>query len=282
MDSDEETIIRLLTDATNRAVLTALNDAAKDLSVTELADHILLGSSITGQTSDYEAEVERLLLRLHHDHLPRLDEAGLIEYDRDEQVVAYGDYTGVDAEWADIAVLDELLSRFRAGETFDEEAIGLLEDSDAVYDYSRQIADEAENELFLIYASDDLLDEACLPHAKNAIERGVTLYAGTTNPDAREFFRENLPEATIWEPQLDWMYQTSTYPKISRMIFADRETVVVGLWIDDGHSPREVAMIGDGSTNPLVTMIRELLGSRLDHLDYQSEDLLEQFSFNHD
>lgn len=282
MDSDEEKIIRVLTHATNRAVLTALNGAANDLSVAELADRILLHSAITGQSSDYEAEFDRLVLKLHHDHLPRLDEVGLVEYDRNANVVTYGDYTGVDAEWAKIDVLDELLSRFRIGARFGDDDIGLLEGSEAVYNYSRQIADEAENELFLIYASDELLDEACLPHAENAIERGVKLYAGTKNPEAREFFRESLPEATIWEPQLDWMYQASTYPKISRMIFADRETVVVGLWMDDGKSLREVAMIGDGPTNPLVTLIRELLGSRLDHLDYQSEDLLEQFSFNHD
>ncbi|MDS0477040.1 ArsR family transcriptional regulator [Natrinema sp. 1APR25-10V2] len=271
MDSQDEELIRLLADATNRAILTALNDAPQELAVTELADR--LGSAD-------EAELERTVISLHHKYLPRLDEAGLVEYDRENNVVTKGDSSAVTADWMDIDVCDVLLSEVRTGRRPDESTVGRLEGREAVYDYSRELADRAEDELFLIYASDELLSEECLPSAERAIDRGVEFYAGTENQEAREFFRECLPDATVWDPQLDWMYEQASYPKLSRLIVADRENVVVGLWDEDADETKtEIAMIGEGKTNPLVVLVRELLGPRLDHLDYQSDEFLDDLPF---
>ncbi|WP_222914036.1 ArsR family transcriptional regulator [Natrinema sp. SYSU A 869] len=271
MDLQEEGLIRLLTDTTNRAILTALNNTPHGLSVTELSERFV---------SEDEGEVDQTVISLHHNYLPRLDEVGLIEYDRDENVVTEGGYSEADAEWMNVDVLDELLSQFRTGRKADENTVGRLEGREAVYDYCRELADRATDELFLIYASDELLDEECLPHAENAIDRGVALHAGTKSREAREFFRDRLPDATIWDPQMDWMYEQSSHPKVSRLIVADRETVVVGLWDEDADGTKtEIAMIGDGKTNPLVVLVRELLGPRLDHLDYQSDDFLGTLPF---
>jgi len=38
-------------------------------------------------------------------------------------------------------------------------------------------------------------------------------------------------------------------------------------------------MTGDGTTIPPVVLVRELLGPRLDHLDYQSDDFLGALPF---
>ncbi len=38
-------------------------------------------------------------------------------------------------------------------------------------------------------------------------------------------------------------------------------------------------MVGDGRANPLVTLVRELLGPRLEHLDYQSDQFLDELPF---
>lgn len=268
MGSREETVLRLIADTTNRAVLTALDDAARGLSVTELAERI-------GST-----ERERTVVSLHHNHLPRLDEAGLIEYDREECVATAAIDSGADPEWTELEVLGEFRSRFEAGRGVDGRAAGVLEGSEAIYEYARELADEAETELFLVYTSDELLDAEWLPHATNAIDRGVELYAGATSPETRDFFERRLPRATIWDPQRDWLYDRSHYPRLSRLIVADRETVVVGLWVEDADGTRrEVGLIGEGATDPLVVLVRELLGPRLDHLDYQSEDFLENLPF---
>ncbi|MHC3438389.1 DUF7344 domain-containing protein [Natrialbaceae archaeon A-gly3] len=271
MDSQDQELIPILTDSTNRAILTALNAASHGLSVTEIANQLI---------SENGKELDQMVISLHHNYLPRLVEAGLITYDRDENVVTERNDVASDAEWMDTDVLNELISRFQTGHGTDERTVGRLEGREDVYDYCRELADRAEDELFLIYASDELLDEECLPYAKRAIERGVEFHAGTKSREAREFFRECLPEATIWDPQMDWMYQQASYPKVSRLIVADREKVVVGLWNEDADGTKtEIAMVGEGKTNPLVVLVRELLGPRLDHLDYQSDEFLKGLPF---
>ncbi|MFC4248866.1 ArsR family transcriptional regulator [Natribaculum luteum] len=281
MGSQEERIIRLIANTYNRAVLSILNDAARPLPVTELADRLVSHDAGVLRSSDYENEFDRTLVALHHKHLPQLDDAGLITYDHEENVAVYRDYAAVDAEWMEIELIDELLSRFQTGSRSDGDAIGVIEGQADVYEYSRELADKAEDELFLVYASDDLLDQDCLPHARRAIERGVDIYAGSQNPDVREYFREFLPAATIWEPQGDWMNEPSRYPRVGRLIVADRDKVMVALWDEPGDdgTRSETAMIGEGATNPLVALVRGLLGPRLDHLDYQSDDFTSDLPF---
>ncbi|WP_340674441.1 DUF7344 domain-containing protein [Natrinema zhouii] len=102
MDSQDEELIQLLADTTNRAVLTVLTDASHGLSVTEIAEQLVL---------EDEGNIEQTVISLHHNHLPRLDEAGFIKYDCDESIVTDENYLRSDAGWRDIDVLDELLSR---------------------------------------------------------------------------------------------------------------------------------------------------------------------------
>lgn len=271
MDLQDEELIQLLTDATTRAVLTVLSDTSHGLSVTEIAEHLV---------SEDDGTIEQMVISLHHNYLPRLDDAGLITYDRDENIVISETDVISEAERLDISGLTDLLSRYGWGQRPDERTVERVEGCEAVNDYCRALTDRAEDELFLIYSSEELLDEECLPHAERAIERGVALHAGTKSRAAREFFRVRLPEATIWDPQMDWMYEQSRYPKVSRLLIADRANVVVGLWNEAVEGAKtEIALVGEGPTNPLVVLVRELLGPRLDHLDYQSDEFLDNLPF---
>jgi len=58
-----------------------------------------------------------------------------------------------------VDVLDELLSQCGTGRGADERTVGRLEGRESVYEYCRELADRATDELFLIYTSDELLDE---------------------------------------------------------------------------------------------------------------------------
>lgn len=275
MGTHEDEIVRLLAETQNRAILTHLNDVARPLSVTEVAEHLVDHDTTIVESGTYDAEFERQLISLHHDRLPKLDEYGLVAYDRDSNVVAYDGYSTTDHDWLEFEMIDELLARFSTDETVD--SVGVIEGRENVYDAGRKLADEADHELFLMYASDDLLDEGCMPQAKNAIERGIDFSVGSQNPAVREFFRRHLPGATIWEPQLDWLNDPSDYPRVDRLIVADRETVIFGLLDEpEDGAATETAMIGRGAANPLVVLVRELLGPRLDHLDYQSERFLSE------
>ncbi|WP_211338397.1 hypothetical protein [Haloterrigena salifodinae] len=68
MDTEDKEILRILTDSTNSEILTALTDAPRGLSVTELAEQLVSGE---------ETELKQTIISLHHNYLPRLDEACL-------------------------------------------------------------------------------------------------------------------------------------------------------------------------------------------------------------
>lgn len=282
MDANDDQLLKLLSDSTNQRILTVLAETSQDLTAEEIATRLVAQEDSLSTVTDNESKLERITVALHHNYLPRLAEAGVIRYDRETQRVTFGDHSSVEPDWHELAGFGELLSRLQRRDGGDERAIGVLEGREDVYEYCRGLADRADDELFLIYTSPELLDEACLPHAKDALDRGVDFHAGAKGADTRAFFREHLPEATVWDPQIDWMSAGSRELAISRLVFADRDAVAIGLW--DESSPEgsktEIAMIGEGQTNPLVVLARELLGPRLDHLDYQSDDFLEGLPFD--
>lgn len=279
--SHKEQILKHLTDSRNRSILTILHDAARPLHVTELTEQLVARETTIINSSDYEDALDRVRISLHHKRLPKLAEAGLLEYDRNQSVVTVRDSTTVDATWIDVDQIDNWLARLQTGSRADEQTIGILEGREDVIEHGRHLADVATDDLFCMYVSDDLLEEECIRRAEDAIRRGVDIYLGSQNPTVRDLTRKHLPEATVWEPQLDVMNARSQYPRVGRFVFADREKIMLAL-IDepdaDGTS-RETAMIGEGKNNPLVVLARELLGSRLDHLDYQSETLQDDLPF---
>lgn len=273
MDGRRDRILKLMADGTNRAVLALLEGTDRAVSTGEVAEHLVAEEVLALPATEYESRLDRTRIALHHDCLPRLAEAGLIEYDGESRLAAPAGERAIDPEWLGIEFLEGALSKGGGDD------IGVLEGREAVYEYARGLADTAEDELFLIYASAELLDEDCLPHAEGAIDRGVALQAGAKSPEVRRFFREYLPAATVWEPQGEWLGDRPGYPTLSRLVVADRERVAVGLWRRADGTETEVALIGEGSDNPLVALVRELLGSRLDHLDYQSDDFLNRVPF---
>ncbi|RQG89113.1 ArsR family transcriptional regulator [Natrarchaeobius halalkaliphilus] len=288
MNWHSKDLAAIVADPTNRAVLDVLVDADRRLTTMEIAERLVSRESGVVDSREYDRRLDERQLSLHHGVLPKLDEIGIIDYDARRNVVSVESDVGSEGVWAEFESIDELLARINAPDEADERTVGMLEGREALYEYGRTLADRSDDELFLIYTSDELLDGDCLPQAKNAIQRGVEFHAGVQGSGARQFFQERLPDATVWEPQLDWCSDPSVYPTISRLIVSDRKRVLVGLWdepdaddrkasVDDGKT--EIGMVGEGRRNPLVVLVRELLGPRLDHLDYQSDAFLGDLPF---
>ncbi|AEH37822.1 DUF7344 domain-containing protein [Halopiger xanaduensis] len=281
MNPREERVLRLIADPRNRAILTVLNDAAQPLTVSELLDRLVTAETEICDSVATEADRKRIRISLHHNRLPKLEEAGLVEYDRAANVVSYERYPAVDAEILELELIDELLSYFSTGSEISGDTIGVIEGRDAVVEYGHHLTDAADDELFLMYESDELLQSACLDHVDEALERDVDVALGSKNPAVLERTRDRLPGVTVWEPQLDWWNEPGTYPTVGRLVFADRERIMLAILkaSDLDGTTTEMAIVGEGPENPLVVLVRQLLGPRLDHLDYQCEEFLDDLPF---
>lgn len=78
-------VYRCLAAARRRWVLAILDDADDPLARSTLAAELFATDPAGGRSSE---SVDDVLAALHHVHLPRLDAAGLVTYDRDRRTVA--------------------------------------------------------------------------------------------------------------------------------------------------------------------------------------------------
>ena len=77
-----------LSDPRRRAVVAVLEDAAAPLALADLAsDLVERERGPAGGDPDYEA-IQRRYVMLYHRHVPKLVDAGLVEFDADRRVVA--------------------------------------------------------------------------------------------------------------------------------------------------------------------------------------------------
>lgn len=283
VDPRTEEQSRLLTESENLAVLAVLDEADGDCTVRDLAEGLLDREVAVVETEEYQRRLEETVVTLHHQKLPRLADAGLLEYDPETHRVAV---QGGAVQWRRPAVPEgvaEYLETVGGGEdetgtAADGEGLGTVQGRDAVVQYGRELVDEADSEVFCIYVSTELLRDECIERVRRAIERDVSVHIGSQNQTVRRLVRERLSGVTVWEPQTDWL-NTSSFPRLGRLVFTDRSKVMLAVLdesaTDDGD-PQETAIVGEGVTHPLVVLVRDLLGPRLDHLDYQSDEFTSQ------
>ncbi|WP_152421337.1 DUF7344 domain-containing protein [Natronococcus amylolyticus] len=275
LDPRTEDQLQLLCDARNRAICDILAEADGPLHVTELADQIVAHDVDIVSSATYDEKFDTVSFELHHVRLPKLAEVALVEYDPDANFVSRKSSPGSMVEWQDEKALETLVTNLPGTREGEEGDVGVIEGLDPAFEYARKLADEAEEELFALYATTDLLEDECVRHGERALNRDVRISIGSQNETVRELCREGLPEATVWEPQLDWL-NTPTYPRVGRLILIDRRKVMFSVLTEppsEEGPPEEIALIGNGEENPLVVLVRELLGPRLDHLDYQHDDI---------
>ncbi|MCU4972807.1 ArsR family transcriptional regulator [Halobacteria archaeon AArc-m2/3/4] len=281
LDSRTEMQIRVLSESRNRTILDVLDEADGALYVEELADRIVSRDVTVVSSATYDSEIHQTCIALHHERLPKLATVDLVEYDRDANLVTPRSSAAPDVEWQDGAELADIVTHLSSSCEGDESEIGVLRGRESIIEYECRLSDEAEEELFTMYVSTALFEDECVRRARAAHGRGVTIYVGSQNEAVREVSREHLPEATVWEPQLDWL-NTPTYPRIGRLVIVDRRTVVLAVLEEspsEATPPEETALVASGVDNPLVILVRELLGPRLDHLDYQSDEFRSELPF---
>lgn len=271
-----EAVVDNLASKRRRIILATLKDADAALTRDELAQRVATREHDAAVDDELDA-ADDLLADLHHIHLPKLEQADLIFYDTATGTTVYTGHAALDDEWLD----------FRPDETpraivptaHHPDDIWTIEGRDNVIARGQSLFEQADEELFLMFTTTGLLEDGCVRRLQDAADRGVDIYLGSQTQEVRDLVREEVPEATIWEPQMDWLNLPPEHEKVGRLVMADRETIMLatlGEETGDGVHHKEKALTGSGTDDPLVMLMREMLGSRLDHLDAQSEDFLEQ------
>lgn len=268
-------ILANLANKRRRIALSILKNKEEPIARADLAGRIVEHEMDENTTPDLEA-VADLCIALHHIHLPKLEKAGLITYDIETGTATYEGYSKLDDEWLDFRLNET--PRAILPSAHQSENIWSIEGRDNVIARGQSLFEQADNELFLMFTTDGLLEEGCIRRLRDAVDRGVDIYLGSQTPEVRDLVREHVPEAVIWEPQMDWLNLPPKYEKVGRLVYADRNAVMLAtLGEKEGEGFHdETAITGAGENNALVILLRDLLGSRLDHLDAQSEDFRSQ------
>jgi len=262
-----------IADARRRDVLDVLSHQFGRIHVETLARELEAADRETSESDVPREDVERALRRLYHVDLPVLADAGLVEYDADAGTVAYDGHPELRVPW----MHSVFTSEFRQSLTGEAspDGIGEIEGREAVVSFGQSLCERAEDELFCMFTDTQLLEAGCLARIRDASREGVDVYLGTRDEGVREYVRENAPSVVLWEPNTDWLNIPVAGDRVGRLVFADREAVMLGTLLerrsDDVHE--EQAIVGDGEHDTLVTMIRQLLAPHLEELDKETDDV---------
>jgi len=82
-----DTVLDLCRDQHRRIVLATLTEEQRSLTVNDLQRTILNYNHHTPVTEASEEMLLEIQLSLHHTHIPKLESAGVIEYDSERQLV---------------------------------------------------------------------------------------------------------------------------------------------------------------------------------------------------
>ena len=102
-------VLECITSKRRQTILVALEESDGAMAREELAAAVARRETDDEQERDSSRASDGasdVLASLHHTHLPKLDEAGLISYDIDEGRVTFEGHSDLEMEWLETEVLD--------------------------------------------------------------------------------------------------------------------------------------------------------------------------------
>ena len=292
-EDDLDGLFAALADSRRRTILSVLANQYHPLSTETLARDVAAREDGVAERAVSQDRVDEVRTSLIHVHLPLLNDAGLVGYDAETDTASYEGHPLLRVEWladetdpADAVAVDtdekegddEGDRSSAADSTADSSPDGVrtLQGRERIVATGQSLCERVDDELFMMFTTTGLLEEGCFRRIEDAIDRGVDVYIGSPDPRVREMIRNRAPEVVCWESQLDWHDLSPDGESVARLVFADRDAVLLGTLGkrtgSDGEYD-ETAILGTGPENGLVVLMRQLLGSRLDHLDAADETL---------
>lgn len=262
-------VLSCLADTRRRTVLATLLRGRGPMATSDVVETVATHEAASGVTG---GSTDSLWASLRHVHLPKLDSAGLVEYDAASGTVAYEGHPGLDPEWVDVAPEDTPRPLLPTASRAD--GVWRLEGRSQIRARARTLYDIADEELFVMVTASGLLDRACIDRLADAVGRGVDVYVGSQIAAVRDRLSRAVPGATLWTLERDWLDPVGDRETVGRLVLADRSTALVGthgLTVDD--DPNDVtAVTASGTDNALVLLLRELLGSQIERIEARNED----------
>lgn len=83
-----DAIFDVLSNRRRRHVLRCLDEYDDPMALADLADEVAVREHGTALTEISAEEVKRIYVSLYHSHVPRLEDAGVVEYNQDRDLVA--------------------------------------------------------------------------------------------------------------------------------------------------------------------------------------------------
>lgn len=262
-----------------RIILDALSHQLHPIHVETLAREVRARELDVTEQDVSPEQAERTAISFYHSHLPKLADAGLLSWDREDNIVAYEGHAALRVPW--IHSTFEPAFRARLADDPSPRGIGTIEGREAVVSFGQSVFERADEELFCMITDTDLLEAGCLSRLREASRRGVTIYLGTRDSALREYVRKNVPGVILWEPTTDWLNLPAEGSAVGRLVLSDRNAVLVGTLketLDDGI-PEEKAIVGEGPDNAMVVMIRQMVQPHLDQIEGGSDDTAAELPF---
>lgn len=148
------------------------------------------------------------------------------------------------------------------------DGVWTIDGVDNVLERGQAMVAEADAELFALVTEAALIEDECLIRLHDAIDRGVDVILALPDERGRTELAGELPDATIWEPNLNWQTLPAEGDQVGRVVMADREMVMITT-LGEERLPGvydESAIWGKGQANGLVIVMQQILGTHLDQL----------------
>lgn len=140
-----------------------------------------------------------------------------------------------------------------------------LADYDAITARSVRLAEEAESDVVLVVGDPEAITEDVYEALNAAADRGVEVNVGLVNGLGPEDVRDQLPGANVFASTLPWLpRKPGAGAVVTRILLVDHDTILVGSRSQETDSEHaEQAVVGTGSANGIVVIIRDLLRAAL-------------------
>lgn len=83
-----DTVFTVLSDQRRRYILDCLDEYDTPMALNDLAEEVAVREYDSPITEISVTQVKEVSISLHHVHVPRMEDAGLVEYERDDNLVA--------------------------------------------------------------------------------------------------------------------------------------------------------------------------------------------------